>query len=199
MRQLSAALALLLTVLSFALVGCGEDSPARAEIKFWSPGVQANGLVAPNVQCGGGTVWLPLKWGSVPEGTKELVVYFGRFARPDPEQPTKLEIPFGSAFPEVDLGVHGSAANAYPGGASPHYYRLTNCVPNRNGQKYIAALFALDEASHVPEPLNLAFSKRITEEALGVESPATESPPAEELLDSTLASSSFTATYGNPE
>ena len=191
--------AILAVVIGLVLVGCGEKSSGSAEIRFWSPAVDADGVVAPNVQCGLGTLWLPLKWGSIPEGTKDLVIYFGRFVQPDPKQPSKLEIPFGSAFPEVDLGVHGVEANAYPAGSSPHYLTLTNCVPSRSGQQYVAALFALNEPSLLPEPLSLDFAKRITEEALGVEDPVTVSPSAEELLDSTLASDSFTAIYGKPD
>jgi hypothetical protein len=182
------------------LGGCGEDSvddqegERSAQIRLESPGVQANGLVSPHVSCGSGTIWLPLKWGSVPSETEELILYFGRFKGGTVDGVREAEVSFAAMVTDISPDLHGMAANTFPARSEYRYFiSIENCPLVRNGQHYLVELFALGH--RYPVPQDDQFAIRLGEEALGVEEFATESEAASLFRDEALATGRFVATY----
>jgi len=185
------------------LAGCGSGSssdPAtmsdRAAIDFRSPGVGTDGVISPQVSCGAGTLWLPLKWGAVPKGTAELAIYIGRVEYENVDGAKKFVAPFGALVYGIDPALHGIAANTFPQGVGPAGYYGRSCPSVRTGQDILLALLALDRRGAAPPSLTADFGTRLAEETLRVEQPATSSEPAMKLLDETLAVGRITATYG---
>ena len=175
----------------------GSSASTSSTIHFESPAVQANGVISPRVRCGAGTIWLPLKWGSLPDGTKELVLYFGWFKNEAGAGGRQIKVPFGSVIRKIKPSVHGIAANTLPSGSEWSYFTVNNCQPKREGQSYLVELFAVDHPQlAVPEPLNAAFVTGITEEALGVGRFGSSSEAETRLSEEALASGRFIATYG---
>jgi phosphatidylethanolamine-binding protein (PEBP) family uncharacterized protein len=194
------ALRIWLGVLAVALIlgGCGQASSKESStIRFWSPAVQANGVISPRVSCGAGTIWLPLKWGTLPDGTKELVLYFGWFKDKAAGGRRKIVVPFGSVIYKIKPSAHGIAANTLPSESEFLYFTLNNCQPVRKGQSYLVELFALGHPQQaVPETLNASFVTGITEEALGKGRFAGDSEVETRLREEALAVGRLTATYG---
>lgn len=156
-------------------------------------------MISPRVSCGAGTIWLPLKWGALPSGTKELVLYFGWFRREGERGKRRVAVPFGSIISNIKPSVHGIAANTLPPEAAWSYFTLNNCQPVREGQHYLVELFALDHSQRaVPESLNASFVTGITEEALGAGRFAGNSKSVTKLSKEALAVGRFTAIYGQP-
>ena len=182
---------------AWALGGCGDASSEKTTIQLSSPAVGRDGVVSPQVRCGEGTIWIPLKWGDLPKGTEEAVIYFGRFVADEAESKS-VRVPFGALFTKVDLALHGNPANQYPAGSTPDYFGRINCPPARRGQHFVVALFALDSPRLLPEPPDANFVTRLTEQLIGIDTPATSSPSAVGLISKALAIGSFTATYGKP-
>jgi hypothetical protein len=196
-------LTLLAALLVFA--GCGgassgnsaTDPGAPSEtspIHFKSPGVRANRLIRSNVNCGAGSLWLPLKWGPVPPGTKELAVYIGRFKYVEAGGTRKLVVPFADLISHVNPSVRGIAANTIPEGAAWSHFGQ-NCLPVRRGQKILQEVFALDRTR--PErPMKRGLAKRLTEEALA-EGKAGAGPRSPgRLTEDAAGIGRFTAIYG---
>jgi hypothetical protein len=177
--------------------GCGGGSSDTPTIRLESPAVQPNGVISPQVSCGAGTLWLPLKWGALPSGTKELVVYFGRFRREAEGGGQRVVAPFAAVIQKIKPSVHGIEANTFPPESEYSYFTLNNCQPVRKGQSYLVELFALDHPPRaVPATLNAGFATGITEEALGVGRCAGDSEAKTSLSEEALGIGSFTATYG---
>lgn len=189
-----------LLVAGLILVGCGQESSdsstsGSTTIDFWSPAVQANGVISPRVSCGAGTLWLATKWGAVPEEAEELAVYLGRFKYETVDGARRLVAPFGALIYEIDPELRGIAANTFPPEVGPTYFGQ-NCLPVRRGQNVLMALYALGNGAATPQAMTADFATRLTEEALGVKRPGTRSEPAARFLENTLATGHFTATYG---
>jgi hypothetical protein len=181
--------------------GCGQGSAVspRSTIRFGSPAVGANGVISPRVSCGAGTIWLPLKWGALPSGTKELVLYFGWLKWDLKHGKRRLTVPFGSVIRKIKPSIHGVAANTLPAEAEWSYFTVNNCQPVREGQEYLVRLFALDHSQRaVPQQLNAGLVTGLTEEALGVGRFSGHSKSATRLSEESLAVGQFTATYGQP-
>jgi hypothetical protein len=179
--------------------GCGQGSSASisSTIRFESPAVQSNGVISPRVSCGAGTIWLPLKWGALPDGTKELVLYFGWFKDGTGTGGQQIKVPFGSVINKIEPSALGIAANTLPPESEWQYFTLNNCQPEREGQNYLVELFALDHPQRaVPEPLNARFVTGITEEALGTGRYGGDSGSVTRLSEEALATGHFVATYG---
>jgi hypothetical protein len=180
---------LLITIFA---IGCGgSSSEDDLPIRFKSPAVDSTGAIRPSYNCGGGSLWLPLEWDSVPEDTKELAVYLGRYKYENAGPKRKLVVPFGILVSKVKPSVRRIPANTLPEGASWSYFGQ-NCVPARNGQKILQVLFALNRIQ--PHELTLPLATRITEEALRPRRSA-GSPGSSALGDATVGHDQFVATY----
>jgi len=158
--------------------------------------VGTDGVISPKVSCGAGTLWLPLKWGSVPEGTDELAVYIGRFKYGAADGVKKPVAQFGALVSGIDPTLHGIAANTFPPEIASAGFFGSSCPPVRTGQDILLELFALDTRGAANVSPDADFGTRVTEEALGVEQPATNSEFAMKLSEETLAAGRIAATYG---
>ncbi len=186
-------------VAALLVCGCGQGSSDStvSTIRLESPAVGADGVISPHVICGAGTLWIPLKWGAVPSGTKKLALYFGWFKQGAEAGGKRVVVPFGSMTWEIEPSVHGISSNTAPPGSEFSYFTVNNCQLARKGQSYLVELFALDHAKGaVPESLTRSFVTGITEEALGVGRFAGSSGAETKLSEEALASGHFIATYG---
>lgn len=160
-------LAMLIAALMVA--GCGQSSSESSEIDFWSPAVEADGVISPRVSCGAGTLWLPLKWGSVPSETEELAVFIGRFKEGDGAERLRT-MPFGALVSGIDPGVRGIAANTFPPDVIPASFGPVSCPLARRGQRIHLELFALDHMRPAVSSASLSpdLVIRLANEALAV-------------------------------
>jgi hypothetical protein len=160
-RCLSMMSALLLVAVA---AGCGsstsgsgsaEPPPRAPAIVFRSPVLKA-GVIPTRYKCDGRRIWLPLSWGALPAGTKELVVYVARFGPP--------KIAAGSAptaailAQELIVGLnptlHGLTVGKLPHGALIGAYeegvKSESICPKRGaGQGLIFDLYALRQAQNI--------------------------------------------------
>lgn len=189
---------------ALTLAGCGQSSsesstPKKASsgLRFESPGVRADGVIAPKYKCGGGSIWLPLEWGPVPPSTEELAVYLGRFSdKRDGSQRPK--VPFGILITDIDPSTRGIPANTLPPNSFWVAHKTFNsCRIPRKGQNILLQLFALKRPLRTPlSPPVSDWATRLTEAGLGNDLPPGGSKWVAELTEEALASSRFTATYG---
>jgi len=167
---------LALVAAAVALAGCGggSDPPVTAAIDLKSPGIQANGELDPSVRCGWGSLWVPLKWGEVPDGTKELAIYLGRFKNVKKDGERKAVVHFADLVSKFKPTEHQLVANVLPQGVSWSWFG-TNCLLplQGRGQSILLEVFALDRIHERKMTRNLAT--RLTEEALADPNP-TEGP-----------------------
>lgn len=199
MKTLRARLVVAL-VLGALLTGCGQGSPESSRIQFGSPAVGANGVISPRYRCGAGTIWLPLRWGSVPEDARELVLYLGRFeAKSGGGKGKGFEVPFGVFMTGIKPSLRSIEANTFPPGLVPLAFHTSNSCPSQGKRRnLLVELFALDQPGQVaPQSLGASFVTRLTEDALGVPEPAAKSALAEKLIENAQAVGVFTATYGS--
>jgi hypothetical protein len=183
-----------------AVSGCGSTEPSTATagaadrvIRFESPAVGRSGLIAPTTRCGAGSLWLPLKWGSLPPGTKELAIYIGRFKYESSGGRLRLVVPFADLVYHIKTGRSGNAANTIPEGAAWSFFGPLSCPPIRKGQKILQEVFALNRTRYRRE-LTQESATHLTEEALGMRPPGDAQPLGHDLI----GVGRFTATYAVP-
>jgi hypothetical protein len=190
-------LGLVALALTLASCGGGGSPPVTSVIDLKSPGVQANGELKPSTRCGWGSLWVPLEWGKLPEDTKELAIYLGRFKHTGENGKRKVVVHFADLVSKFKPTEHRLVANVLPEGVSWSYFGF-NCVPPQRGrgQSILLEVFALDRIHQRKMTRNLAT--RLTEEALAHPNP-TEGPrlPGELTEDATAVGRLIT-TYTGP-
>ena len=198
LTAIGATLGMLAAVGAFS--GCGSTEPSTAPagaadrvIHFESPAVGRSGLIAPTTRCGAGSLWLPLKWGPLPPGTKELAIYIGRFEYKSSGGRLKLVVPFADLVYHIEPGRNGNAANTIPEGAAWSFFGPLSCPPVREGQKILQEVFALNRTRYRRE-LTQESATHLTEEALGMSPPGAAQPLGHDLI----GVGRFTATYAVP-
>jgi hypothetical protein len=139
--------------------GCGESSPGFAAIDFKSPAV-SQGTISPPYKCGGGSLWLPVEWGRVPPGTRELAIYMGHFHYKAGGR-RELVVPFADLVSHISPSVHRIPANGLPKGVSWSYFG-SSC-PLRKGERVLQEVFAFDRVGD--RSMNRKLATRLTEEA----------------------------------
>jgi len=130
-RHLTTASVALLAV---AVAGCGSTTTTstalerKPRIAFQSPVVSTRGAIPATFKCSENRIWIPLRWGTLPTNTKELVIYIARFGRPE-------SAPGGTAraaliAQELIIGLkptlHGLAVGKLPHGALIGTYEIGN-------------------------------------------------------------------------
>lgn len=182
--------------------GCGSADPSTATagagdqvIRFESPVVRQNGIIAPTTRCGSGSLWLPLRWGSPPPGTKELAIYIGRFKYENSGGRLRLVVPFADLVYHIKPWRRGNAANTIPEDAAWSFFGSLSCPPIRKGQRILQEVFALSRSRYRRE-LTQESATHLTEEALGMhlQGGARPSPLGHDLI----GVGRFTATYAVP-
>jgi hypothetical protein len=170
------ALRLGLVAAALALTSCGSGSspPVTSAIDLKSPGMQANGELKPSTRCGWGSLWVPLEWGKLPEDTKELAIYLGRFKYAKENGKRKVVVHFADLISKFKPTEHRLLANVLPEGVSWSSFG-TNCLPPRRGrgQSILLEVFALNRIRE--RPMKRSLATRLTEEALADPNP-TEGP-----------------------
>lgn len=118
--------AIILSVLALAIASCGSgggSSQTTAKqlprISFTSPAMTAARTIPAHYKCNNRTAWLPLKWGSLPAGTKELVLYIVRFATPQATASgqVKAEVEAEQLVLGLDATLRQIKPGKYPQGA----------------------------------------------------------------------------------
>jgi hypothetical protein len=167
-------LGLVAAALLLASCGGGSSAPVTSAIDLKSPGLQANGELKPSTRCGWGSLWVPLNWGKLPEDTKELAIYLGRFKNANEGGKQKVVVQFADLVSKFKPTEQRLVANVLPEGVSWSYFG-TNCLPpaQGRGQSILLEVFALDRIRERTMTRNLAT--RLTEEALADPNP-TEGP-----------------------
>jgi len=193
---------------ALALAGCGQsssesDPPERVSaensstIQFESPGVPADGVIPAKYSCGAGSIWIPLEWGSVPPGTKELAVYLGRYSggKGGSQRP---KVPFGVLITHIDPSTRDIPAGTLP----PNSYwvahnTFNSCGMPRKGQNMLLQVFALKRPLRTPISMPVSdWATRLTETGLGDDPPPGGPKWVAEITEGALANGQFTATYG---
>jgi hypothetical protein len=185
-----------------ALASCGGESSSDtaaagpSELSFESPAIGPDGVISARYECGGGSIWLPLRWSQAPPGTREFVLYFGRYRNPKAkkQESPRLEVPFGILITKLDPSRHG--VNALPVESEPVliHHNLRSCVPRR-GQNILLQLFALKQPLPIPEA-EADTVLDLTEAVLGDGADPKDPAWVKELTEESLASAQITATYG---
>jgi len=179
------------------LAGCGQSTPESSpEMRLESPAIRADGVISSRYLCGGGSIWMPLRWKSVPPETKELVVYLGRFSRDGKAGSPQIEVPFGIWITQIDPSTRGIPTNTLPPDSGAVTYRMFNSCPPRKGQSILLKLFALQRPLHPPARPASNSAVELTEAALGIDRFAATSKWVEDLTEQALASDQIVATYG---
>jgi hypothetical protein len=202
-RSLTAASGTLgILAVAVAFSGCGSAEPSTATarggdrvIRFESPAVGQNGIIAPTTRCGSGSLWLPLKWGPLPPGTKELAIYIGRFRYENSRGRLRLVVPFADLVYHIKPWQSGNAANTIPEGAAWSFFGSLSCPPVRKGQKVLQEVFALNRTRYRRE-LTQESATHLTEEALGMRPQGAAQTPS--LGQDLIGIGRFTATYVVP-
>ncbi len=198
-------------LVSLALVGCGKsadevntydqstgsEGEKLREIRFESPAVRKDGVISRRFECGGGSIWLPLRWDAPPPGTEELAVYLGRFVPGEGGGSRRLSVPFGIFITGIDPSTRGIPTNTLPPESSYITYKPFNsCPQDRRGQNVVLRLFALDRPiswGALGTPAVVEF----TESTLRTNpSPSSTTSWLAELEERTVASGRIDTTYG---
>jgi hypothetical protein len=177
------------------LPGCGDASSQKATLKLWSPGVNSAGVTNVTAACRVGTTWLPIKWGPLPDGTKELVIYFGRF-KYENKQVTPT---FGSLLVGVKPRLHGLPMETFPPETfAVDYHALNSCPSALRGEHIVIELFARSTIGRVPTgTLSRDFTVTFTEDALG-HGVGTKSTAASKFINESLAAGHLIASTPSP-
>lgn len=186
-------LGLLVAVL--ALTGCGgSSSPVTSVIDLKSKEVHSDGTLDPSVRCGWGSLWIPLEWGEVPDGTKELAILLGRYQYVKENGKRKAVVKFADLVSKFRPTEHRLVANVLPSGVSWSSFGI-NCVTQSKGQHILLEVFALDQIRH--RTMNPRLATRLTEEALADPHP-TEGPrsPGDLTADAAAVGRLFTTFTG---
>jgi len=183
-----------LLALLWASSGCGSGSTNPAAIEFKSPGIRADGFLSPGVHCGWGALWLPLKWGAVPDGTKELAIFIARFKEDSASGRDKPTITYADLIYHVNPTLRRNAANVLPTEAQWSAVGKTSCPTPWGHQKIAQAVFALERTR--VRRLTRQEATRLTEEALQAErSSKPISGPPGPLREDATGMGSFVAAY----
>jgi hypothetical protein len=176
-----------------ALASCGGSSPpVTSVIELKSRGIQANGELKPSIRCGWGSLWIPLEWGEVPEDTKELAIYLGRFKYTKENGDRKVVVQFADLVSKFKPDEHRLAANVFPEGISWSYFG-TNCVSPGKDKRILLEVFALDRIR--PREMKRPLATRLTEEAVANPNPVEGPRPPGELTEDATAIGRLITTY----
>lgn len=148
-------------LLSLLLGGCGSTQKTRdvtvsaSKIAFWSPALAKRHIIPAEYTCAP-KIWLPLRWGVLPEGTRELVLYFASYGPPKVLAHGGTDSVVSAAAGVVGLkpDVHALAVGGLPRGAVGLSEQHVPICPSRtSGQEFAFELFALSKVYRVTRTL----------------------------------------------
>ncbi|MFL5900635.1 MAG: hypothetical protein ACJ75S_05495 [Solirubrobacterales bacterium] len=198
MREaLAGARGLGLAAALLTLGGCGDTPSGVATpsaVEFKSPAV-SDGIIQPSVRCGGGALWLPLKWGAVPAGTKELAIYFNRFKYKQVGGRRKLVIPYADLIYHIKPSVHEIPANTLPSTIAWSDVGRINCPLAKRNPTVLLQLFAFDRTRR-ERVLTRRQAMALTGEALRTKGKTgANSIPPGGLMEDVIGTGRFIAGY----
>lgn len=129
-RYLIALSLMFLPALALASCGGGGASPStgseKPSIHFTSRGLSPKKVISASYHCDPKKNWLPLSWGPVPNGTKELALYMVRFGVPKVTKGgvVKAEIKAESIVVGLSPGLRSLSPGRFPGGARIGVHRI---------------------------------------------------------------------------
>jgi hypothetical protein len=145
---------ILVLPLALGCIGCGttrsvsrdasESSAGTPKILFWSTGATGRRTIRSGYACGA-RVWLPLRWGKVPKGTRQLVLMFGSLGPPTRSE-HKLVSTLDAAAGVVGLSpkLHQLSVGSPPRGAYMVRSALLPVCPSVSSRSgFMFRLFAL--------------------------------------------------------
>jgi phosphatidylethanolamine-binding protein (PEBP) family uncharacterized protein len=148
-------------LLAVAVGGCGSTTSGttaenKAAIAFVSPVVNTKGFIPASFKCNAAKVWIPMRWGSLPADTKELVMYVARFATP--QQSGGGTVRASLLAQELIVGLkptlHGLSVGKLPHGALVGIFeigkkRASICPAKGSSQGILFGLYALDHRQEI--------------------------------------------------
>jgi phosphatidylethanolamine-binding protein (PEBP) family uncharacterized protein len=138
-------------VVAIALAGCGSNGSSAAKsaaITLTSSGIEGPTLPA-RYTCDGANIAPALRWGPVPAGTKELVLFaVGKGATP--QAPSTIEWALAGLKPELGEVAAGKVPKeAYLEEASNGKRHYSICPPHGQTREYAFAVYAVPEKVRV--------------------------------------------------
>lgn len=113
------------------LAGCGSGGSTssgngKASIRFTSPALSQKRAISASYRCDPSKSWLPLTWGPVPSGTKELALYMVRFGPPKVAKDgvVKAEIRAESIVVGLSPSLHKLSPGTFPAGTRVGVHRI---------------------------------------------------------------------------
>ncbi len=170
-------------ILALLLAGCGStesgnntttsSAAAKPQIAFTSPAVGGNDLIPASYKCDDTKIWVPLRWGAVPAGTRELAFYIVRFGAPKltSGSKVKVEVEAESLVVGVQPKLHSLAAGVLPHGVHVGVHRrggqvLSICPPKGVTENLFFRIFALPRKLNLSGPQNRDLVAVMNNEAL---------------------------------
>ncbi len=170
-------------ILALAIAGCGSaesgnpttnnTAPSKPQIAFTSPALNSKDLIPASYKCNDNSIWLPLRWGTLPAGTRELALYIVRFGSPKPTTggKVKVEVEAESLVVGVRPNLHSLVAGTLPSGVHVGVHRrggqvLSICPPKGVTENLFFRIFALPRKLNLSGPQNRDLVAVINNEAL---------------------------------
>lgn len=122
-----------------------EEPPIKPKISVTSPVLMKGGVIPSGYTCAA-DVWLPVRWGRLPAGTREVVLYFGSYGDPRPQgrSETVSRLVAAGGVIRVNPGLHRLRVGHLPAGASVvSESTVPICPPRHPGQRFAFTLYAL--------------------------------------------------------
>jgi phosphatidylethanolamine-binding protein (PEBP) family uncharacterized protein len=148
-------LSLLTACISACLLfsGCGENTSssdgrnaaANSQTVFSSPVLRSDKTIPETFRCTS-SIWLPLSWKSVPDGTAELAVNVQAFGKPQRENGRIVWTPVvaGSLITGLKSDLHALPVGKVPNGALVRRENNVPACPRPSPhEKYVFRLFAI--------------------------------------------------------
>jgi phosphatidylethanolamine-binding protein (PEBP) family uncharacterized protein len=150
----TAAIASLVLVIAIALAGCGSGAVKRAaSITLTSSAIEGGELPA-HYTCDGANIAPPIKWGAVPTGTKELVLFAIGKGKSSHASST-IEWALAGLKPELGEVAAGKVpSGAFLEEASDGKRHYSICPPKGQAKLYAFALYAVPERVIVTRNVN---------------------------------------------
>jgi phosphatidylethanolamine-binding protein (PEBP) family uncharacterized protein len=143
-----AVLALALTV-----AGCGSSTKTATRIPLASSAIEGRTLPA-HFTCDGANIAPPIKWGGVPSGTKEVVL-FAIGKNPSSHGSSTIEWALAGVSPELgELAAGKVPSGAFLEEASDGKRHYSICPPKGQTRLYAFAIYAVPQKIIVTRSVN---------------------------------------------
>jgi hypothetical protein len=166
-------------MLALVLASCGTGGASNAttkgpSIRFGSPAVTAAKVIPPRYKCDNRTIWLPLKWGTLPARTQELALYIVRFGVPKVASggQVKAEIKAEALVLGLHSTLHRLKRGKLPPGALIAIHAANGepqsvCPRKGVAENLLFRIYALNRKLHITKSSKVNPLQEVTREAIG--------------------------------